>query len=371
MFGKGQNIIRILEEFAPKYLAYEDDKIGLQLGTLNKEIKKVMLTLDVLENVVDEAIEKGVDLIISHHAIIYKPLKSLRTDLPQGELFEKLIKNDISVYVAHTNLDAAENGVNDTLARLIDLKEVELLEPNYSEKLKKIVVFVPESHHKVVLDALAANGAGWIGNYSHCSFNLTGIGTFMPREGTNPYIGEEGKLEQVNEVRIETIIPESKQNQAIRAMLNVHPYEEVAYDIYPIELQGKAYGIGRIGKLEDSMTLLDFSNYIKEKLHIDGIRVTGDLTKMVKKIAVVGGDGNKYVMKAAFKGADVLITGDIYYHVAHEAMAHNLAILDAGHYIEKHTLISIKDYFEKQFSNKKIDTEVIISEADTNPFKFI
>lgn len=287
VFGKGQSIIQIVEEFAPKYLAYEDDKIGLQLGTLNKEIKKVMITLDVLENVVDEAIEKGVDLIISHHAIIYKPLKALRTDLPQGKLYEKLIKNDITVYVAHTNLDAAENGVNDTLASYLNLKEIELLEPSHSERLKKLVVFVPQTHQKVILDALTANGAGWIGNYSHCSFNMTGIGTFMPREGTNPYIGEEGKLEQVNEVRIETIIPESKQNQAIRAMLNVHPYEEVAYDIYPLDRQGKAYGIGRIGKLEDSMTLLDFSNYIKEKLHIDGIRVTGDLAKKVKKIAVV------------------------------------------------------------------------------------
>lgn len=371
MFGKGQNIIQIVEEFAPKYLAYNDDKIGLQLGTLNKEIKKVMLTLDVLENVVDEAIEKGVDLIISHHAIMYKPLKTLRTDLPQGKLLEKLIKNDISVYVAHTNLDAAENGVNDTLAALLNLNKVEILEPTYSQRLKKLVVFVPETHQKVVLDALAANGAGWIGNYSHCSFNLEGIGTFMPRKGTNPYIGEENKLEQVKEVRIETIVPEGLQNKIIRAMLNVHPYEEVAYDIYPLEFQGKQYGIGRIGKLGNSMTLLEFSNYVKEKLHIDGIRVTGDFSKEIKKVAVVGGDGNSFVMKAAFKGADVLVTGDIYYHVAHEAMAENLAIIDAGHHIEKITLTSLKSYLDKQFIDKNFDTEVIISVADTNPFRFL
>lgn len=371
MFGKGHSIIQILEEFAPKYLAKDDDKIGLQVGTLNKEIKKLMLTLDVLENVVDEAVEKGVDLIISHHPIIYKPLKTLRTDLAQGKLMEKLIKNDISVYVAHTNLDAAENGVNDTLVGFFNLKDVELLEPSYTERLKKLVVFVPETHQKVVLDALAVNGAGWIGNYSHCSFNLAGKGTFMPRAGTNPYIGEEGKLEEVNEFRIETIVPESKQNQAIRAMLNAHPYEEVAYDIYPLDIQGKQYGIGRIGKLEDSMTLKEFSNSVKQKLHIDGIRVTGDLDKKVKKVAIVGGDGNSYVMKSSFKGADVLITGDIYYHVAHEAMAQNLAIIDVGHYIEKFALTSLSDYFEQQFINKKIDTEIIISEANTNPFKFL
>lgn len=371
VFAKGQNIIQLFEQFAPKYLAIEDDRIGLQLGTLNKEVKKVLLTLDVLDNVVDEAIQKEIDLIISHHAIIHKPLKQLRTDLPQGQLYEKLIKNDIAVYVAHTNLDSAEKGVNHALANLLGLKGIELLEVVYRESLKKLVVFVPESHHQQVLNALSDSGAGWIGKYSHCSFNMDGTGTFMPREGTDPFIGQQGVLEKVNEVRIETVVPERLQNKVIKAMLKAHPYEEVAYDIYPLELDGKEYGIGKIGKLDKSVTLKEFAEYVKVQLNVDGVRVIGDMNHTISKVAIAGGDGNTFVSKAAFKGADVLVTGDIYYHVGHEAMAQGIAIIDAGHYIEKHVLENVKKYLEEEFAHKKINTEVIISEVNTNPFKFI
>ncbi|OEF99739.1 Nif3-like dinuclear metal center hexameric protein [Vulcanibacillus modesticaldus] len=371
MFGKGQNIIQILEQFAPKTLAYPEDKIGLQIGTLNKKIKRVMLTLDVLEDVVDEAIEKEVDLIISHHAIIYKPIKSLRTDLPTGRLYEKIIKNNIAVYVAHTNLDVTKNGVNDVLAQKIGIINPEVLEPSHIQKLKKIVVFVPESHQQQIIDALSNNGAGWIGNYSHCTFNVSGIGTFMPHEGTNPYIGEQGKLEKVKEVRVETIVPEINLTQAIQAMLKAHPYEEVAYDIYPLDLQSKKEGIGRIGKLEDTMSLKEYAEFVKKQLQVDGIRIIGDLNKKIRKVAVVGGDGNSFVSKAAFRGADVLVTGDIYYHVAHEALAQGLSIIDAGHYIEKHVLGGLEEYLTKEFLDRGLKTEVIISEVDTNPFQFL
>jgi len=370
MFAKGQHIVQIFEQLAPKHLAMPEDKIGLQVGTLHKEVKKVMLTLDVLENVVDEAIENKVDLILSHHAIIYKPLKHLRTDLPQGRLLEKLLKHDIAVYTAHTNLDAAEGGVNDVLAQKLGLGETELLEPYFTEKLKKIVVFVPETHRQQVIDALSEHGAGWIGNYSHCTFSSQGTGTFMPREGTNPFIGKQGEIETVKEVRIETIVPESLQNQAIQAMIKVHPYEEPAYDIYPLELTGKQYGIGRMGKLKEPTTLEAFSEVVKKQLKVDGIRVVGDMAKTVKKVAIVGGDGNSLINKAAFKGADVLVTGDVYYHMAHEAMAQGLAIIDAGHYIEKHVMEYVKVYLEQELSKMRMKTELFISESNTNPFQF-
>ncbi|TCS83712.1 Nif3-like dinuclear metal center hexameric protein [Tepidibacillus fermentans] len=371
MFAKGQTIIQLIEQLAPKYLAVEGDRIGLQVGTLQKEIKKVMLTLDVLENVVDEAIEQQIDFIISHHASIYRPLKHLRTDLPQGRIYQKLLKHDIAVYTAHTNLDVALGGVNDALAKRIGIQATEFLQEVYQQKLKKIVVYVPESHQQVVLDALYANGAGWIGNYSHCSFTSSGIGTFMPREGTNPYIGQQGKLERVNEVRIETIIPEEKQNQAIKAMIKAHPYEEVAYDIYPLDIEGKAYGIGRVGVLEQELTLKEFALQVKRQLELDGARVIGDFTQKIRKVAIVGGDGNSFVPTAAFKGVDVLITGDIYYHVAHEAMAEGLAIIDVGHNVEKWVLPELKAYLEQAFKERNIMTEVYESKTDTNPFQFI
>ncbi|GAB7386337.1 Nif3-like dinuclear metal center hexameric protein [Bacillaceae bacterium] len=371
MFANGQTIIQYLERFAPKTLAMEGDRIGLQVGTLNKEVRKVLVTLDVLEEVVNEAIAEKADLIIAHHAVIFRPLKNLRTDLPAGRLYEKLLKHDIAVYVAHTNLDAAEGGINDLLADRLGLQDTEVLEPVYGETLKKIAVFVPKTHHEQVLQAMAEAGAGWIGNYSHCTFNVEGTGTFKPLAGTNPYIGEQGKLERVEEIRLETIVPHGLVNKVVTAMIKAHPYEEVAYDIYPLEQQGKTYGIGRIGKLAEELSLKEFALRVKDAFGVHGLRVVGDLQKPVRKVAVVGGDGNSFVSKAAFKGADVLVTGDIYYHTAHDALASGLALIDPGHNIEKIMGESVRAYLQKRLREDRYETEVVVSRVNTDPFIFL
>ncbi|MGD9676833.1 MAG: Nif3-like dinuclear metal center hexameric protein [Vulcanibacillus sp.] len=371
MPSTGQFIIQIFEQLAPKYFALADDKIGLQIGTLYKDIKKIMLTLDILENVVDDAIEKKVDLIISHHPLIYKPLKNIRTDLPQGRVFEKLIKNNISVYVAHTNLDVAVGGVNDVLAKKIGLLDIENLETNYIQKYLKLVVYVPKNYQQKVFEAISNNGAGWIGNYSHCTFNINGTGTFKPLDNSTPFIGKQGKLENVDEVRIETIIPENKQAQIIKAMIKAHPYEEVAYDLYQLENIGNKFGIGRKGVIPRTLSLKDFALLIKEQLNVEGVKVVGNLNKLINKVAIVGGDGDSYVNKAAFVGVDVLITGDIYYHTAHEAMANDLALIDVGHHTEKLVFESVKNYLETEINKNNLDVEVLISEVNTNPFKFL
>ena len=201
----GYEVIQLFESFAPKSLAMEGDKIGLQVGTLNKPIRKVMVTLDVLEEVIDEAISRQIDLIIAHHPPIFRPLKHIITDQMPGRIFEKCIKHDIAVYAAHTNLDVAVGGVNDLLAEALGLRETEVLVPTTNVKLKKLVAFVPTGHAERVRDAICQAGAGHIGQYSHCTFNSQGKGTFLPLEGTNPFIGQQGKLEEVEEVRIETI----------------------------------------------------------------------------------------------------------------------------------------------------------------------
>ncbi|MED0674765.1 Nif3-like dinuclear metal center hexameric protein [Aneurinibacillus thermoaerophilus] len=371
MYANGQRIIQYFEEFAPKHLAMEGDKIGLQVGTLQKNVKKVMIALDVLEEVVDEAIAEGVDLIIAHHAVIFRPLKNLRTDLPAGRLYEKLIKHDIAVYVAHTNLDVAEGGINDLMAEALGLEEVEILEKWHEQKLKKIVVYVPLSHIDIVRDAMSQTGAGWIGQYSHCTFGVRGTGTFMPRAGTNPYIGEQGKLEQVEEVRLETIMPEEAQSRVLKAMIKAHPYEEVAYDIYPVEQTGATFGIGRIGKLKEPVPLRTFALQVKEAFEVKGLRVVGDLERKVQKVAVLGGDGNSFVPKAIFKGADVLVTGDIYYHTAHDAMAGGLAIVDPGHNVEKIMKQGVKNVLDKRLKEEYLETEIIVSKVNTDPFTFL
>lgn len=371
MHANGQTIIQYMEQFAPKHLAMEGDKIGLQLGTLSKPVKKVLVTLDVLEEVVDEAIAQKADLIIAHHAIIYRQLSHLRTDQPAGRLYEKLIKNDIAVYVAHTNLDLAEGGINDLMATLLDLREVEVLEPLHTQALKKLVVFIPEEHAEQVMEAISEAGAGWIGNYSHCTFQLTGTGTFMPREGSDPFIGSRGKLEKVREVRLETIVPSDIQNRVVRAMLKAHPYEEVAYDLYPVDLPGKAWGLGRIGKLPQPISLKELAELVKSAFEVKGVRVVGPLEQQVQKIAVIGGDGNKFINRAIFAGADVLVTGDIYYHTAHDALAGGLSMIDPGHNAEKVMKRAVADMLKKKLEEGRYDTEVLVSSVDTDPFRFL
>ncbi|AZV44417.1 hypothetical protein BAOM_3808 [Peribacillus asahii] len=207
--ANGHQIIELFEQFSPKHYAMEGDPIGLHIGSLNKPVSKVMIALDVLEEVVDEAIENGVELIIAHHPLIYRPLKKIDTTSTAGRIVEKLIKHDIAVYAAHTNLDVAKGGVNDLLAEALQLQQTEVLAPTHEITLKKLVVFVPVEAEDQVREALGKAGAGAIGNYSNCSFSAEGTGRFLPGEGSEPAIGTQGTLESVSEVRIETIFPEN------------------------------------------------------------------------------------------------------------------------------------------------------------------
>jgi dinuclear metal center YbgI/SA1388 family protein len=368
--ANGHEIIQLFEQFSPKGLAMEDDKIGLQIGRLNKKIDNVMIALDVLEEVIDEAIERNVQLIIAHHPPIFRPLKNVLTDTVQGRMIEKLLKHDIAVYAAHTNLDVAAGGVNDLLADALGLENPEVLVPTYETKLKKLVVFTPISHAEEIRKVLGVIGAGFIGNYSHCSFSADGTGRFLPGQNTNPHIGQQGQLEVVDEVRIETIVPEPLLKRAITAMIKAHPYEEVAYDVYPVENKGEVLGLGRIGRVKE-MTLAEFAERVKEVLEVDKVRVVGDLSSRVKKVAVLGGDGNKYFMSAKFKGADVYITGDIYYHTAHDAMMQGLNMIDPGHNVEKIMKKGLTNILSKMCKESGYEVEIFPSEVNTDPFQYI
>src|SRR4051812_10593772 len=348
----------------------EGDRIGLQIGRLNKPVHRVMIALDVLEEVVDEAIEKEVDLIIAHHPLIYRPLKNIMTDQMPGRMIEKLLKHDITVYAAHTNLDVAKGGVNDLLAEALELSNTEVLVPTHEIHLKKLVVYVPTEQCKRVKEALGNAGAGAIGNYSHCLFSSSGIGQFLPEDNANPYIGDKGKLEQVNEERIETLFPDYLEKKVVQAMIKAHPYEEVAYDIYRVDNKGESLGLGRIGEIQE-VTLGEFANIVKNALDVPTVRVVGDLQSKVRKVAVLGGDGNKYISSAKFKGADVYITGDLYYHVAHDAMMMGLNVIDPGHNVEKIMKKGVANYLTKVSVEKGYDVSVFPSEQKTDPFQFV
>ncbi|MDN5330964.1 MAG: hypothetical protein PWP45_189 [Tepidanaerobacteraceae bacterium] len=366
-----QMVINLIEKLAPKKLSLEWDNVGLMVGAGSAKVKKILIVLTVTPGVVDYAVVNGVDLIISHHPVIFKPLNSIRQDLPVGKMIIEAIKHDIAIYSAHTNLDVAKGGINDLLAQKLELENVEVLEKTFEDSLKKIVVYVPKGYEDVVRDSMGNAGAGHIGNYSHCSFNVSGIGTFKPLEGSNPFLGQLGELEKVEEVRIETIAPASRVKKIINAMLKVHPYEEVAYDIYPVENEGCTFGLGRIGYLKTPVTLYELCTIIKQKLEVEFLRVVGEPRKKVSKIALCGGAGGSLISKAIFAGADVYITGDIKYHEAEEAKAAGIALIDAGHYsTEKIILNFLAEYLKKEL--QALDNEVSIEVFDEgDPIKIV
>ncbi|MEK5232563.1 Nif3-like dinuclear metal center hexameric protein [Lysinibacillus sp. FSL K6-0232] len=368
----GQEIIQVFESWSPKKLACMDnDPIGLAIGTLNKPVHKVLVTLDVNEAVASEAIDKGCELIIAHHPPIFRRLANIRTDNPAGRLYEKLIKHDIAVYAAHTNLDVAAGGVNDLLADALQLEQRTILEETYSESLLKLAVFIPTANAEHLREALATAGAGRLGDYEACSYTSIGEGRFRAAAGANPFVGTVGELHMEEEVKVEVVFPESIKNRVIKAMLNSHPYEEPAYDIIRLEQRTNQMGLGRVGYLPEEMTLQQFASYVKQQLDVPAVRVVGDLQSKVQKVALVGGDGNKYIYAAKRAGADVFLTGDMYFHTAQDAQAIGLQIVDPGHHVEKVMIAGVAKKMATLCAEKKYHVEFVQSAIHTEPFLFV
>lgn len=370
MAEKVQRIANIINRVASPRLAEKWDNVGLLVGDYTADVEKVMVTLDVNQDVLESAIEQGVNMIISHHPMIFSKIKSIRADRPKGKMIIDAIKNDLNIFAAHTNLDIAEGGINDLLAQRLNLEKVEPLTINSSEDLFKLVVYIPAGHEEELRMAISEEGAGWIGKYSHCTFQTSGTGTFKPMEGTDPFIGRHGELEKVKEVRLETIVPASRLNKVIRTMVKVHPYEEVAYDIYPLKNSGKVYGLGRVGYLQEEKPYQDVIDMIKDKLELDSLRYMGDLGESIKKIAICSGSGADYIQNAAFKGADLYLTGDIKLHDAQLAESLGLSLIDAGHYgTEVICVPYLYTLLKDEIEEKSLDFEVIQYNKSTDPLK--
>lgn len=329
---KLQVVMDAMEKIAPRHLTESWDNSGLMVGDPSQVIGRVLVSLDADETAVDRAIADSCDLIVAHHPLIFKPLKHLRADLPEGRVLHKLIKNNIAVFSAHTNLDAAKGGVNDCLAELLSLTDLEPLDVTYREPLVKLTVFSPSDHADAIRLAIAKAGAGEIGGYSHCSFQTMGEGRFLPKPGANPFIGKVGVMETVDEARIEAIMPEKIAGRVVRAMLRAHPYEEAAYDLYPLRNTGGALGIGRIGRLAETMDIDAFAEMVKNALPVAFVRLVKSGGRPVRKVALCGGSGAEYATRAAYAGADVLVTGDVKYHDAQKAVACGIHVVDAGHF---------------------------------------
>lgn len=364
-----RDLVRVMERLVPPQLAEEWDNSGWQVGDPDAVVQRVLLALDVTPEVLEEAEQQGAQLIISHHPMFLKGIKNVRRDNPAGDLVFRLIRAGIGVYAAHTNLDSAEGGVNDVLARALELQQIEVLHPVQYQRLTKLVVFVPVTHAGVVREALGQAGAGYIGNYSHCTFNLEGTGTFCPGEGTNPFIGTTGRLEQVEEVRIETIVKQEDISGVVQAMLKAHPYEEVAYDLYPLENKGAARGLGRIGRLAEPVALADFAGTVQKVLQAGCLRYGGASDRAVQHVAVCGGSGGDLWPLARQRGADVLVTGDVRYHAARDMLAAGMCFIDAGHFAtERVVLPALLEHLTTALAIDGLAVDIRVATCEAEPW---
>jgi dinuclear metal center YbgI/SA1388 family protein len=357
------DIIQNFEKIVPKNIQWEKDNCGLQIGDTSQDIQKILLCLEVTEQIIQEALDQQVNLIFTHHPLIFNPIKQITTNGIEGKLLTSIIKNDIAVYSAHTNLDKFNHGVSFALAELLDLQNIKTLVED-KELLYKLVTFIPQEHVENVTEELSSAGAGKIGEYEFCSFRLEGKGTFKGSDKSDPYLGEKGQKEYINETRLEMIFPRWKTTEILNALRKSHPYEEIAYDIYALENKSSDIGYGAIGELKKKIKASDFLTDVKEKIKIPFLRVAGDLNRIVSKVALLGGAGNAHYQSAIEKGADVFISSEISYHTFHDAMS-RLVIVDAGHY---ETEIFILNELERILALLfKSDVEILKTKIKTNP----
>ena len=325
-----KEITSYLESLAPLATQESYDNSGLIVGDPNREINSALFSLDCTEEIVDEAIEQRISLIIAHHPIVFKGLKSITGKSYVERTILKAIKNDIAIYAIHTNFDNYKHGVNAEIAERIGLINTAILAPK-NAVLSKLHVFVPQNHLEAVREALFLSGAGQIGQYSECSFAQDGIGTFKAGEGSNPFIGELGKRQNEKESKIEVLLPNTIISEVLSAVKAVHPYEEVAYNIYPLSNSNQDSGSGMIGELKEEMEPTAFLAHLKRTFGAHGIRYTEATKSKVKKVALCGGSGSFLIEQAKRAGADVYVTGDVKYHEFFDADG-RIMIADIGHY---------------------------------------
>ena len=363
---KIKEIVSALDRFAPLPLQDGFDNAGLQIGLTEAEATGALLCLDVTEAVLDEAIALGCNLVISHHPLIFKGYKSITGKDYVERCILKAIRNDMVLYAAHTNLDNAKGGVNYKIAEKIGIKHLQVLEPKRNSLLK-LVTFVPTEQAERVRKALFAAGCGNIGGYDSCSYNLKGEGTFRAGENTHPFCGSIGELHREEEVRIETILPSYKKGEVVRALLSAHPYEEPAFDLYPLENEWTQAGAGIVGELETPETELEFLKRIKKIFEVECVKHNRLTGREIQKLSLCGCAGAFLIPQAICSGADIFITGEIKYHdyFGHED---EILLAEIGHYeSEQYTKEIFYSIIRDLFPNFALH----LSKINTNPIKYL
>jgi dinuclear metal center YbgI/SA1388 family protein len=326
-----RDIAEAVERLAPISLSEAWDNCGIQVGDPAANVSRVIVALTPMDEVFEESEETGADFLLFHHPLIFGPLKSVDIGSYPGDLIARAVQSNLAVYAAHTSYDAAPDGVSVALAEALGLRgPLRVVSPR--SELRKLVIFVPQENVDAVADALAEVGAGVIGEYTHCTFRTPGMGTFLGGEATDPYLGQRGRLEKVEEIRLETVLPAHTAERAVAAAIAAHPYEETALDLYPVEGHPAGCGYGRVGTLPESMTSDELREHVSDRLGSPA-RLVADPNsgRRMERVAVVGGSGGSFVREAAASGAEAFVTGDLDYHDALLAESLGLTAIDAGH----------------------------------------
>jgi dinuclear metal center YbgI/SA1388 family protein len=359
-------VASVIEAFAPLGLQEGYDNSGLLVGSPSDQVSAILLTLDVTSNVIDEAIAAGANLIVAHHPVIFSGLKRLTGKSETERVVMKAIKHGISIYCAHTNLDSTWGGVSHAMAKALGLVNIKVLAPA-TNQLVKLVTFVPVEATERVRAALFGAGAGSLGNYDECSFNVSGYGTFRGNDDSNPYVGEQGKTHSEPEVRVEVIVPKVSIKQCIKTLIENHPYEEVAYDVYPLENSNPRAGLGVIGEFNEPMKEMDFLLFVKATFNSNTIRHSSLTQRLIKRVALCGGSGISLLGQAIGQSADAFVTADVKYHNFFEP-ENRVILVDVGHYESE--LFAIDIFYE--LLTKKIPNFAIQkSKLNSNPINYL
>ena len=364
---KIKDLTQFLEKIAPPQYQEAYDNAGLIVGNPNDEITGVLVCLDSIEAVIDEAVASGCNVVVAHHPIVFKGLKRFNGKNYVERTVIKAIKKDVAIYAIHTNLDNMfQQGVNTKICEQLGLKNLKILAPK-RQTLMKLTFFAPKAYAQPVLDALYAAGAGQIGAYKNCSFRTEGVGTFTPTGSAQPYIGSLDKKEEVVENRVEVIFPSFLENKMLSVLKAAHPYEEVAYYLHLLENENQMVGSGMVGDMDEAMDEADFLFYLKKTMQASMVRHTQPLSKKVKKVAVCGGAGGFLLSNAIGAGADVFVTSDYKYHEFFDADG-KIMIADIGHYeSEQFTIQLLSDMLKNKFK----DLQVFSTKIITNPVNYV
>ena len=363
-------LLGIINKIAPPGLAESWDNSGLQIGDPDANISRIMVALDPTPSVIDSALASSCQLLITHHPLIFKPQKNISTATTQGKLIHTAIKGGLAIVSIHTSYDIATGGLNDLLAEQLGLSGCVPLQTTSLQELVKLVVFVPEDHLERMRTALFPHIENQ-GNYSDCSFAAAGEGSFTPLEGATPFVGRSGILERVREQRLEVLVSRVSLPRAIKALLNAHPYEEPALDIYPLFNEGKRLGLGRIGQLANPVPLAVFAAQISEQLQAPLLRYVGEPATRIHKVALCSGSGASLLREAVRAGADCLVTGDVKYHDARDAQDQGIAVIDAGHFPSEHIMTAALTEQLRNLLGKAGHTEceILPCTVETDPFR--